>query len=333
VAPHIELAHHVITDFLDSSYGLRIQPSDKFSESRNFFSNRQIAIGLGHWREHLHTTQIKIDRHGSGDLGKLLGRIDDAVLKPYGEHRRLEIKLSFLNILLERQKWRARRGAEKARIAIGKDLEISKIPLQFLTEIIGPLESRVDAIDKLVVAMKAPPPDPIGEQRIEWVTIYKNHIGNPRCDRLEDTAGYLRRGLVSRGMSDGGVAAVNHRGGMGMEANHPLPEVPLSYPNIKPELVLKIRAAAAEQSYDISCSVVPQTRNSPTPVLQATENGPSVDPSYLPSFAGGLSRESDKSAEYLHWTKTTDLLKTSLIGQPSHAKTNRPEANDATIKD
>jgi hypothetical protein len=91
-----------------------------------------------------------------------------------------------------------------------------------------------------------------------------------------------------------------------MDADHRGPEVPLSYPNIIPELVLKIRAAAAVQSYDISCSVVPQTRNSPTPVLQAAPNPPSVDPSQrsrcLPSFAGGLSCKSEKSAKYLHWT-------------------------------
>jgi hypothetical protein len=98
------------------------------------------------------------------------------------------------------------------------------------------------------------------------------------------------------------VAAVDHGGGTGMEADHRGPEVLFPYPNIIPELVLKIRAAAAEQSYDISCSVVPQTRNSPTPALQATENVSSVEPSYVPSFAGGLSRKSDKSTEYLHWT-------------------------------
>ena len=258
---------HGIADSLDSSFGLRIQPIDKVSELRDFFSNGQIAIRPGQWREHVRTTQIKINRHDSGDLGKLLRRINEAVLKPYGERRRLEVKLSLLNVLPERQKWQARRGAEKAGVTFGKDLEIRKIPLQNLTEIIGPLESRVDAIDKLAVAMKTPPPDPIGEQRIKWVTIDKNQIGNPRSDRLENTAGYLRRGLVSRGISDGRVAAVDHGGGTGMEADHRGPEVPFSYPNIIPELVLKIRAAAAEQSYDISCPVrgTPQPQSSRRP--------------------------------------------------------------------
>ncbi len=88
-----------------------------------------------------------------------------------------------------------------------------------------------------------------------------------------------------------------------MEADYPFPDVPLSYPNIMPELVPQIRAAAAEQSYDISCSVVPPTWNSPSPVFQAAENLPSVVPSFLPSVAGGALRESDKSAECLHWTE------------------------------
>ena len=37
---------HVIADFLNPSFCLRIQPSDKVSESRDLFLNSQIAIGL-----------------------------------------------------------------------------------------------------------------------------------------------------------------------------------------------------------------------------------------------------------------------------------------------
>ena len=43
----LNLAAHPIADSLNPSFCLRIQPIDKVSESRNFFFNSQIAIGLG----------------------------------------------------------------------------------------------------------------------------------------------------------------------------------------------------------------------------------------------------------------------------------------------
>jgi hypothetical protein len=167
----------------------------------------------------------------------------------------------------------------------------------------GAFINRADAIDHGVVAKKGPPPDPIAQQRIEQMTIDKNNIGKPRSGRLEDTAGYLRLLLCARDMSDGGMAAIDHGCGTGVDAD-PGPEVPFSYSNIIHQLALEIQTAAAEQSNKVRRSVVPQTRRSPTPVLQATPSPPSAGPSelpgYLPFFAGGLSRESDEPAEYLH---------------------------------
>jgi hypothetical protein len=108
---------------------------------------------------------------------------------------------------------------------------------------------------------------------------------------------------MARGMSEGGMTVVDHGGGTGVEAD-PVPEISLSYSNIIHQLVHEIITAAAPQSDNIRRSVVPQTGDSPTPVLQAGPSLPSVGPSerprYLPSLAGGRSRESDESADCLH---------------------------------
>src|SRR5713226_683594 len=100
-SPAIQIIHNLapytITAFLNPPFCLRIQLIDKVSESRNFFSNSQIAISLGFRRRYAQTAQIKINRHDFSDLRKLLDRIDLEVLKPQRERGGLQIKLSFLN--------------------------------------------------------------------------------------------------------------------------------------------------------------------------------------------------------------------------------------------
>ena len=74
--------------------------------------------------------QIKIDRHGLGDLTKLLERIHREVLKAQCERSGLEMKLSFLNKFRKGQKWRPWRAREEIGVAIGKGLEFQEVLLQ-----------------------------------------------------------------------------------------------------------------------------------------------------------------------------------------------------------
>jgi hypothetical protein len=81
-----------------------IQPIDKVFESRDFVFNSQIAIRLGCRRGDPHAAQIEIDRLDFKNLGGLPRRIDREILKAQRKGGESEVKLSFLDKFLKRQK-------------------------------------------------------------------------------------------------------------------------------------------------------------------------------------------------------------------------------------
>ena len=69
------------------------------------------------------------------------------------------------------------------------------------------------------------------------------------------------------------------------------------FSNVLQHQFVHVPTSGAEQSNNISCSVVPKMRDLPTPFYQLVENGSS---GYLQLFARGFSREPDELLKYLH---------------------------------
>jgi adenylylsulfate kinase len=149
------------------------------------------------------------------------------------------------------------------------------------------------------VAKIGPPRYPIGQQRIEGMTIDKNRIGKSQSDRFEYTACYLWQLLSARSMPDGGMAAVNHRCRTWMDADR-IPNIFGPFSNVLQYQLIDIGTSGAEQSNNISCSVVPQMRDFPTPVFQMAPNPRSGCLQCQQFFARGFSRESDELVKHLH---------------------------------
>src|SRR6516164_691341 len=94
------------------------------------------------------------------------------------------------------------------------------------------------------------------------------------------------------------------------------------FSNVLRYQVIDIRTSAAEQSNNICCSVVPHTRNDPTPIYRAggSEKGwrPSSEQShkpaevarYLPLFARGFLHKSDEFV-FMHLAELCEIMPTA----------------------
>jgi len=80
-----------------------------------------------------------------------------------------------------------------------------------------------------------------------------------------------------------------------MGANLIIPKIFRPFSNVLQHQFIDIRASGAEQSYNISCSVVPRIMDFPIPIrfFQMVADD-------LQLFARGFSRESDEPVKYLH---------------------------------
>jgi hypothetical protein len=97
------------------------------------------------------------------------------------------------------------------------------------------------------------------------MTIDKNQVGKSRSDRFEYTARYHWQRLSARNMPDGGMTAEDHRCRTWMEADL-IPEIFRPFSNVVPHQFIDIPTSGAEQSNNISCSVVPRFSDFPIPI-------------------------------------------------------------------
>ncbi len=74
-----------------------------------------------------------------------------------------------------------------------------------------------------------------------------------------------------------------------------IPKIFRPFSNVLQHQFIDIPTSGAEQSNNISCSVVPRIRDSPIPIhfYQTVVDGPQF-------FARGFSHESDERVKYLH---------------------------------
>ena len=77
-----------------------------------------------------------------------------------------------------------------------------------------------------------------------------------------------------------------------------IPKIFRPFSNVLQHQFIDIPTSGAEQSNNISCSVVPQMRDFPIPVLPNRTGG------RLQLFARGFSRESDELLKYLHLARS-----------------------------
>src|ERR1039458_5480148 len=189
-------------------------------------------------------------------------------------------------------------------VTFGKGLEVIKLLLQISKSIVCVLMMPKLRDSSSVVAMIVQVPNPICQQRIERMTIDKNQIGKSRSDRFQYTVRYRRQLLTARNMPDCGMAAVDHRCRTRMEADLIIPEIFRPFSNVQPHQFIDVRLSGAEQSNNISCSVVPRLMDFPIPIAffqpahghdltQIVADGQQ-------SFVRGFSRESDELRKYPH---------------------------------
>jgi hypothetical protein len=105
------------------------------------------------------------------------------------------MEFRFLDIFRNREK--SRTGMpEKIQIALGESDEFIEICFEIGATVIGVCVNLRNAIDPPILAQLRPPPEPVGQQRTERVTI--NEKPNPRMMTL-----VAALGLLSTAMSHG----------------------------------------------------------------------------------------------------------------------------------
>jgi hypothetical protein len=117
------------------------------------------------------------------------------------------------------------------------------------------------------VANECPPPNPIGQQRIERMTINENQIGKSRSDRFQHLRSKRGRFLSAGSMPHSGMATIDHRCRPWMAA-HSLLEINRSPANVPSDQIVYIPTAGAEQSNNVSCSPARRRCNFPAPCYQ-----------------------------------------------------------------